>query len=69
MKLELLTTNEAAELLRRAPQTLRKWACIGGPIEPIRIGGKGGPLNWRRTDVERLIGISLEAKSIGGDAA
>ena len=60
MKPELLTTKEAAELLRRSPQTLRNWSTKGGPIDPVRINGKGSRLNWRRIDVERLIGISIE---------
>lgn len=50
----ILTTNEAAKVLNRQPQTLRKWACLEcGPIRPIRINGR---LAWRRSDLEGLIG-------------
>lgn len=35
-----LTTLDAAKALNRAPQTLRRWACKGGPIKPIRINGR-----------------------------
>lgn len=46
----LITTEEAAALLRLTPQTLRRWACadsgplVGGErIKPRRIGGR---LRW-----------------------
>ena len=55
----LLTNAEAAAVLRRAPQTLRKWASVGGPIDPVRVNGKGGPLTWRRSDIEALIGCEI----------
>ena len=52
---ELQTTAEAAARIRRAPQTLRAWACNGvGPIEPIRTR-PGAPLLWRKSDLDRLI--------------
>lgn len=54
---EHLTTQEAAEALGRAPQTLRKWACLeNGPIRPIRVNGR---LAWRRADVESLLQQTL----------
>ena len=47
-----VTTKEAARLLDRRPQTLRKWACYGGgPIEPIWSHGR---LLWALEDIERL---------------
>jgi len=47
-----VTTKEAARMLGRRPQTLRKWACYGGgPIEPIRGNSR---LLWLLEDVERL---------------
>lgn len=50
---DILPTNEAAALLRFAPQTLRKWACYDtGPIRPIRIAGR---LRWRTADLLKLI--------------
>lgn len=50
---EVLPTNLAADLLNRAPQTLRKWACLEcGPIRPIRINGR---LAWRVSDIEQLL--------------
>lgn len=52
----LLTTREAAELLRRAPQTLRIWAMRDdGPIRPVRTK-PNAPLLWRRADIEALMG-------------
>ena len=50
---EILPTNEAALLINRAPQTLRKWACLeSGPIRPIRINGR---LAWRVSDLQKLL--------------
>ena len=49
----VLTTAQAAPLLNRKPQTLRKWACLeNGPIKPIRINGR---LGWRVADINNLI--------------
>jgi hypothetical protein len=49
---ELLTTNEAAVVLNRKPQTLRRWATYeNGPIRPIRINGR---LGWRVSDLRAL---------------
>ena len=51
---EVLTTVKASALLNRAPQTLRKWACLEiGPIRPIRINGR---LAWRVSDIKALLG-------------
>ena len=51
---EGLTTVKASALLNRAPQTLRKWACLEiGPIRPIRINGR---LAWRVSDIQALLG-------------
>jgi hypothetical protein len=50
---EVLPTNEAAAAINRAPQTLRKWACLeNGPIRPIRINGR---LAWRVSDLKALL--------------
>lgn len=50
---EVLPTNEAAAAINRAPQTLRKWACLeNGPIRPIRINGR---LAWRVSDLQSLL--------------
>lgn len=50
---EILPTNEAAAAINRAPQTLRKWACLeNGPIRPIRINGR---LAWRVADLQLLL--------------
>ena len=49
----VLTTNAAAAVLNRAPQTLRKWACLeNGPIRPTRINGR---LAWRVSDLQKLL--------------
>ncbi len=50
---EVLPTDEAAASINRAPQTLRKWACLeNGPIRPIRINGR---LAWRVSDLKTLL--------------
>jgi hypothetical protein len=47
------TTAEAAKALNRAPQTLRKWACLeNGPIRPIRINGR---LAWPLDKIAALL--------------
>ncbi len=54
---EVLPTNEAAAAINRAPQTLRKWACLeNGPIRPIRINGR---LAWRVSDLQALLSGGL----------
>ncbi len=50
---EVLPTDEAAAAINRAPQTLRKWACLeNGPIRPIRINGR---LAWYVADLNALL--------------
>lgn len=49
----VLPTNQAAAAINRAPQTMRKWACLeNGPIRPIRINGR---LAWRVSDLAHLL--------------
>ena len=50
---DVLPTNDAAPAINRAPQTLRKWACLeNGPIRPVRINGR---LAWRVSDLQALL--------------
>lgn len=50
---EVLPTDQAAALINRRPQTLRKWACLEcGPIRPIRINGR---LAWKLSDLMKLL--------------
>jgi hypothetical protein len=50
---ETMTTADAAKALNRAPQTLRKWACLeNGPIRPIRIHGR---LAWPVDEIALLL--------------
>jgi hypothetical protein len=50
---DTLPTEEAARVLNRRPQTLRKWACLeNGPIRPVRINGR---LAWRVCDLASLL--------------
>ena len=50
---EVVTTNEAAAIINRSPQTLRRWACLKkGPILPIHIGGR---LAWKVSDLKILL--------------
>lgn len=54
-----VTTVEAAKLLHRQPQTLRKWAAYeSGPIRPRRVHGR---LWWALADIERLIAGEVAA--------
>ena len=49
----VLPTDQAAAVINRAPQTLRKWACLeNGPIRPIRINGR---LAWKVADLQMLL--------------
>ncbi len=49
----VLPTHEAAPILNREPQTLRRWACLEcGPIRPIRINGR---LAWRVSDLREIL--------------
>ncbi len=46
-------TDEAAALLDRKSQTLRRWACNGdGPITPRRINGR---LRWSIADIRAIV--------------
>jgi hypothetical protein len=50
---QTITTGDAAKALNRAPQTLRKWACLeNGPIRPVRINGR---LAWPVDEIARLL--------------
>jgi hypothetical protein len=49
----VVSTGEAAALLRVAPQTMRRWACEGsGPIRPRRMFGR---LRWAVADINRVL--------------
>ena len=51
----LLTTKEAAAVLRRSAQTLRVWSMNdSGPIRPVRTRPRA-PLLWRFQDIQQLI--------------
>ena len=48
-----LSTTEAAQALNRKPCTLRRWACMGGPIDPLRLHGR---LAWPLDQIRTLLG-------------
>lgn len=51
---DLLTTTEAAPLLRLSKGTLRTWAKDGsGPIQPLRFNKR--KLMWRVCDIRKLV--------------
>lgn len=60
---QTVDTTEAAALLGKKPQTLRRWACDGsGPIRPIRVkypakkdGKSKGPLRWSVAEIRALL--------------
>ncbi len=47
-----VATEQGAFYLNRAPQTLRKWHCQGGPITPKRVNGR---LIWMIADIKALL--------------
>jgi hypothetical protein len=48
-----LTTRDAALVLSRSQQTLRKWACLEcGPLRPVHVNGR---LAWRVSDLRRVL--------------
>jgi len=51
---EILTTKEAARLLRVTPLTLWRWH-KRGDAHAVQVV-KGGRLRWPRHEVERLLG-------------
>ena len=53
-KMSLVTTREAARMLGLSMYTLRKWACKGGPIQPV-VRGKRNPLWWSLDEVKKLV--------------
>ena len=56
MKYQILTTKEAATLLRVSPLTLWKWH-RKGLAYAVQVG-VGGKLRWPKHEVERLMGKS-----------
>jgi hypothetical protein len=49
---ETVETNDAAPIINRQPQTLRRWACEdSGPIKPVRINGR---LYWKVRELRAL---------------
>lgn len=55
---ELLTTQEVADYLKLSRTTVWRW-CKQGKLKAIKVGH-----GWRihRSEIERLVGISGEAK-------
>jgi hypothetical protein len=50
---QTVDTEDAATLLGKEPQTLRRWACEGsGPVRPSRVNGR---LRWSVADIQRLL--------------
>ena len=47
-------TAAAAFYLNRQPQTMRAWACRGGPLTPLRINGR---LAWAVADIRAALGV------------
>jgi hypothetical protein len=51
--IEYVTTEQAAALLLRKTQTLRKWASTGcGPVQPVRLGRR---LGWPLPAIKQLM--------------
>ena len=52
---ELLTRQQAAEVLKLKPQTLAAWACQNGPDRDLPVIKIGRLARYRREDIERFI--------------
>ncbi|EUC21466.1 helix-turn-helix domain-containing protein [Paraburkholderia hospita] len=49
----IVPTSEAARILNRHSDTLRRWASRRtGPISPVRVNGR---LGWRVSDLQALL--------------
>jgi len=56
---QTVDTEDAATLLGKEPQTLRRWACEGsGPVRPSRVNGR---LRWSVSDIQRLLNPAASA--------
>ncbi len=51
--IDLISVNQAARILDRAPQTVRRYESLG-KLPAFRVDGKGGHRVFNRADVERL---------------
>ena len=51
---ELLTSSEAAALLRIDPATLRRWA-VDGKVPSITLPGGNGLKRFRREDIDAIL--------------
>jgi excisionase family DNA binding protein len=54
----LLTTDEAAQILRVSPGTLSNWRNLRDPARTISFVKVGGAVRYRRSAVERFIAAS-----------
>jgi hypothetical protein len=54
---DTLPTKEAAYAINRKPQTLRRWACSGGPIESVLVNGRR---EWGVSDLRSLLSGSVK---------
>jgi hypothetical protein len=52
---QTVPTNQAAAMTNTKPQTWRRWACKGGPIKPLRVGGR---LAWPVAEINKMLGAS-----------
>lgn len=61
---DLLTTDEAAQLLAVAPKTLRKWRYTGGGPMAVKLGpSRTSPVRYRRRDLERWLSQRVESRT------
>jgi hypothetical protein len=49
-----VSTDHAAYLLGRRPQTMRVYAMTGHPIRPVRFNGR---LAWPISEIKRVLGL------------
>jgi hypothetical protein len=56
----VLPTHQAASFLNRAPQTLRKWACLDCATRGIRPICINGRLAWKVSDLQMLLEVGVK---------
>lgn len=61
--LDLMTTQEVADMLRKSPATLRYWRHIGQGPRSFKLGRA---VVYERSDVLAFVSAQRSAASIGG---
>lgn len=60
---DIISTSEAAALLKVHPATINRWVLDGKLTPQYEVPGKTGPRFYKRTDVEALLPTPAGDKS------